>query len=200
MKRASIILRDAAFVLPALLVLHPAPARGQAKSASASASKPSCTGEIPYGVKVVRFPDAEQRKVTISDFSVSTREAAMTYDLAMRVKNGSDTWCVTSLAITYVFGDARGQEWMANEYPAVMAFTTHLPAANDKSGDKNKDGKPKPAEPPHAVGLPPGHEENRIVFDLYFYIQPRPLGLFDGFHLISADVKSCMGYPLTKAP
>ena len=43
-------------------------------------------------------------------------------------------------------------------------------------------------------------EEKRILFDVYFYIQPRPMGLFDGFHLISADIKSCMGYPLTKAP
>ena len=198
-RAAAIAQRDALLALLALL-LCAASAHAQAKPASAA--KPSCTGEIPFGVKVVRLPDAEQKKVTLSDFSVSAREDAMTYDLAMRVKNGSATWCITSLAITYVLGDARGQEWAANEYPAVMAFTTHNPAADDKSNDK-ADDKPKdskPKTPPHGVGMPPGKEEKRIVFDLYNYIQPRPMGLFDGFHLISAEIKSCMGYPLTKAP
>src|SRR5271165_2100502 len=81
----------------------------------AAASKAPCTGEIPFGVKVARLPDAEQKKAALSEFSVSAREDPMTYDLAMRVKNGSATWCVTSLAITYTLGDARGQEWVANE-------------------------------------------------------------------------------------
>jgi len=182
----------------AALLLCGASAHAQAKPAAAS--KAPCTGEIPFGVKVARLPDAEQKKVALSEFSVSAREDPMTYDLAMRVKNGSATWCVTSLAITYTLGDARGQEWVANEYPAVMAFTTHLASADDKAkNDKAKDAKTKPA-PPHAVGMPPGKEEKRIVFDLYNYIQPRPMGLFDGFHLISAEIKSCTGYPLTKAP
>jgi hypothetical protein len=202
MRRVPITLRTLFPALPALLAiaLCGASAHAQAKPAAAGAPKASCTGEIPFGVKVARLPDAEQKKVGISDFSVSAREDAMTYDLAMRVKNGSATWCVTSLAIAYVFGDARGQEWTANEYPAVLQFTTHLPTPDDRpKDDKAKDAKAKPA-PPHAVGMPPGHEEKRILFDVYFYIQPRPMGLFDGFHLISADIKSCMGYPLTKAP
>ena len=185
------------------LLLFAASAHPQAKPPAAA--KP-CTGEIPFGVKVVRLPDAEQKKVTLSDFSVSAREDVMTYDLAMRIKNGSATWCITSLAITYVLGDARGQEWVANEYPAVMQFTTHVASADDKSNEKSSDkadDKPKdakPKTPPHGVGMPPGKEEKRIVFDLYNYIQPRPMGLFDGFHLISAEVKSCIGYPLTKTP
>ncbi len=184
----------------ALLALLLCTASAHAQAKPANAAKPSCAGEIPFGVKVVRLPDSEQKKVSLSDFSVSTRQDAMTYDLAMSVKNGSATWCVTSLAITYSFGDARGQEWVANEYPAVLSFTTHLPAGDDKSKDgKAKDAKAKPA-PPHTVGMPPGHEEKRTMFDVYFYIQPRPMGLFDGFHLISAEIRSCTGYPLTKAP
>jgi len=196
-RRATIVLRRALLALPAL-VLCAASAYAQAKPAGVA--KPSCTGEIPFGVKVARLPDAEQKKVALSEFSISARQDPMTYDLAMRIKNGSAAWCVTSLAITYVLGDARGQEWVANEYPAVMEFTTHLASADDKvKDDKAKDAKAK-AAPPHGVGMPPGKEEKRIVFDLYNYIQPRPMGLFDGFHLISAEIKSCTGYPLTKTP
>jgi hypothetical protein len=197
-RRATVSLRCAAFaLLTAALLLASSSVHAQARPAPAA--KPGCTGEIPFGVKVVRLPDAEQKKVVVSEFSVSPREDAMTYDLAMRVSNGS-AWCLTALAITYVLGDARGQEWVANEYPAVMQFTTRLPTSEDQSADKSGDKpKAKPKAPPHAVGMPPGHEEKRIVFDIYDYIQPRPSGLFDGFHLISAEVKSCMGYPLSKS-
>ena len=194
-----------AATLPLLaLLLCAASANAQAKPATAPAPaatpKGICTGEIPFGVKVVRLPDAEQKKVLISDFSVSPNKDAMTYDLAMRVKNGSTTWCLTSLAITYVLGDARGQEWTANEYPAVMAFTTQAPSTGDKPKPEDKAKSDKAKAVPHPVGMPPGHEEKRTVFDLYNYIQPRPTGFFDGFHLISAEIKSCMGYPLTKSP
>jgi hypothetical protein len=192
--------------LPLLaLLLCATPAHAQAKPPAAPTPAPAakgvCTGDIPFGVKVVRLPDPEQKKVLIADFSISPNKDAVTYDLAMRVKNGSTTWCLTSLAITYVLGDARGQEWTANEYPAVMAFTTHSPSTGDKAKpeDKAKADKAKAAAP-HGVGMPPGQEEKRIMFDLYNYIQPRPTGLFDGFHLISAEIKSCMGYPLTKSP
>jgi hypothetical protein len=193
-----------AATLPLLtLLLCATSAHAQAKPpsvpAQAAAPKGICTGDIPFGVKVVRLPDAEQKKVLISDFSVSPNKDAMTYDLAMRVKNGS-AWCLTSLAITYVLGDARGQEWTANEYPAVMAFTTHAPSADDKAKPEDKAKADKAKAVPHAVGMPPGHEEKRTLFDLYNYIQPRPTGFFDGFHLISAEIKSCMGYLLTKAP
>jgi len=198
-RRAVTIAHRRAILALLALLLCAASAHAQAKPAAAP--KP-CTGEIPFGVKVVRLPDAEQKKVTISDFSVSAEKDAMTYDLAMRIKNGSATWCLTSLTIAYVLGDARGQEWAATEYPAVMQFTTQNPAADNKAGDDKSndkaDDKPKPKTPPHGVGMPPGKEEKRIVFDLYNYIQPRPVGLFDGFHLISAEIKSCMGYPLTK--
>jgi hypothetical protein len=192
-RAAAITLRNAILFVLSLL-LGVASAHAQAKPAKAAPA--SCAGEIPFGVKVVRLPDVEQKKVTISDFTVSANNDAVTYDLAMHIKNGSTSWCLTSLAITYVLGDARGQEWIASEYPAVMEFKTHLPVPDDKS----KDGKSKPVQAPHGVGMPPGHEEKRIVFDLYNYIQPRPMGLFDGFHLVSAEIKSCMGYPLTKAP
>jgi hypothetical protein len=195
-RAATITLRRTTLALA--LLLCAASAHAQAKSAAPA----SCTGEIPFGVKVARLPDAEQKKVTLSEFSVSVSAGKNpeTYDLAMRVKNGSETWCVTSLALTYVLGDARGQEWVANEYPAVMEFTTHLASADDKAkDDKTKDAKAKPPIP-HGVGMAPGKDEKRVVFDLYNYIQPRPTGLFDGFHLVSADVKYCMGYPLTKAP
>ena len=188
-------------LLALLLCAAPTPTNAQAKppAPSAAASKGVCTGEIPFGVKVVRLPDAEQKKVLISDFSVSPNKDTMTYDLSMRVKNGS-AWCLTSLAITYVLGDARGQEWTANEYPAVMAFTTQAPSTGDKAKPEDKAKSDKVKAVPHPVGMPPGREEKRTVFDLYNYIQPRPTGLFDGFHLISAEIKSCMGYPLTKAP
>jgi hypothetical protein len=192
-----------AATLPLLtLLLCATPAHAQAKppAAPTATAKGICTGDIPFGVKVVRLPDAEQKKVLISDFSVSPNKDAMTYDLAMRVKNGSATWCLTSLAITYVLGDARGQEWTANEYPAVMAFTTQAPSAGDKPKPEDKAKADKAKAVPHAVGMPPGHEEKRTLFDLYNYIQPRPTGFFDGFHLISAEIKSCMGYLLTKAP
>jgi hypothetical protein len=202
-QKAAIVRRHAPLALLAFLLCANS-AHAQAKPPSAAAPTPTaakgvCIGDIPFGVKVVRLPDAEQKKVLISDFSVSPNKDAMTYDLAMRVKNGS-AWCLTSLAITYVLGDARGQEWTANEYPAVMAFTTQAPSAGDKPKPEDKAKADKAKAVPHAVGMPPGHEEKRTLFDLYNYIQPRPTGFFDGFHLISAEIKSCMGYLLTKAP
>jgi hypothetical protein len=45
----------------------------------------------------------------------------------------------------------------------------------------------------HSVGMAPGKDEKRVVFDLYNYIQPRPTGFFDGFHLISAEIKYSIG-------
>ena len=65
-------------------------------------------------------PEAAQ--ATISDFSVSANKDPHTYDLSMQIKNGTTAWCITSMAFTYVFGDARGQEWTANEYPSVVNF------------------------------------------------------------------------------
>jgi hypothetical protein len=135
-RAAAITLRNAILFVLSLL-LGVASAHAQAKPAKAAPA--SCAGEIPFGVKVVRLPDVEQKKVTISDFTVSANNDAVTYDLAMHIKNGSTSWCLTSLAITYVLGDARGQEWIASEYPAVMEFKTHLPVPDDKS----KDGKSK---------------------------------------------------------
>jgi hypothetical protein len=157
----------------------------------------SCRNEIPVGVKIIRLPEAEQRKVTISDFSVSASTEAATYDLAMRIKNGTDNWCITSLALTYLLGDARGQEWHANEYPTVMEFKAPPDSAASLKGRKST---PVVKSVPHSVGLIPGQDEKRVVSDLYNYIQLRPGGYFDGFHLISAEMKYCMGYILSKAP
>jgi hypothetical protein len=184
---ATINPRKRVFLLLALLLCT---AFGRAQEKKPSAAPASCTKEIPVGVKVVRLPDAEQHKVTLSDFSISASKDPATYDLSMRIKNGT-SWCVTSFALTYFLGDARGQEWVANEYPTVVEFKT-------KADAPVKEGKAAP--PPHSVGMLPGHEETRVVFDLYNYIQPRPVGYFDGFHLISAEVKNCMGYMITKAP
>jgi hypothetical protein len=190
-RTATLALRHMLLALLALL-LCAVSAHAQAKPAAAA--KPNCAGEIPFGVKVVRLPDAEQKKVTLSAFSISPSKdpppARETYDLSMRVKNGSANWCITSFSFTYQLGDARGQEWTAYEYPAVVAFkTTNAPLA---AGHK--------PPPPHAVGMAPGKEETRVVFDLYNYIEPRPTAFFDGFHLISADINYCLGYPLTKSP
>jgi hypothetical protein len=184
------IIPQKTLLLLSLLLLPTLSARAQGKKPKAPAV---CTGEIPVGVKVVRLPEAEQRKVTLSAFNVSPAKDSETYDLAMRIKNGT-AWCLTSLALTYELGDARGQQWVANEYPAVMEFKTHA--------DPPKTNKTAPANPSgvHSVGMPPGQEETRILFDLYNYIQPRPAGFFDGFHLISAEVKYCMGYLLSKSP
>jgi hypothetical protein len=157
----------------------------------------TCGKEIPTGVRIVRIPDADQRKLTISDFNISTHHDASTYDLTMQVKNGTDNWCVTSLALTYLFGDARGQEWTANEYPTVLQFksgsdSTPRPASARKSASS--------ADPiPHNVGIVPGGNETRTVFNVYNYIESHPSGLFDGFHLITAEIKYTMGYSLTKA-
>ena len=187
---AAINLRGKLLLLSVLLLC--------AVSAHAQGKKPnpgqtSCANEIPVGVKVIRLPDAEQHKVTVSDFSIMPGKGAATYDLAMRIKNGT-SWCVTSLALTYSLGDARGQEWVANEYPAVVEFKTQpdTPAKDGKSA-------PPGGAPSHSVGMTPGKEEKRVVFDLYDYIQPRPTGYFDGSHLISAEMKYCMGYIITKA-
>lgn len=177
-------------LLPAILLCALA-SYGQGKDAASG----GCVSEIPVGVKVIKLPDAEQHRVTISEFSMSTNKDAATYDLSMRVKNGTDTWCITSLGLTYLLGDARGQEWLANEYPAVLEFRTQpaLPPGHAK-------GKAVlVSSTPHSVSLAPGGDEKRVVFDLYDYIQPRPSGFFDGFHLISAEIKYCMGYALTKS-
>ena len=121
----------------------------------------------------------------------SAAKDPQTYDLSMQIKNGTDNWCITSMSVTYVFGDARGQEWTANEYPAVMQFK-----AGSKSAQPAKAGKPG-AEPVPDVGMPPGKDQRRTLSDVYNYIQPRPTGYFDGFHLISAEIKYCMGYSMT---
>jgi len=188
--RSKNTLRITLVLLPALL-LCAAPGRAQNNDPSGA----SCASEIPVGVKVVRLPEAEQHKVTVSEFSLSANKDAATYDLSMRIKNGTDSWCITSLALTYLLGDARGQEWLANEYPAVMEFRTQLPPLLVKGG-KTASGV---NSAPHSVGLAPGTDEKRVVFDLYDYIQTRPTGYFDGFHLISAEIKYCMGYMLTKS-
>ena len=188
--RSKHTLRITLVLLPALL-LCAAPGRAQNNDPSGA----SCASEIPVGVKVVRLPEAEQHKVTVSEFSLSANKDAATYDLSMRIKNGTDSWCITSLALTYLLGDARGQEWLANEYPAVMEFRTQPPPLLVKGG-KTASGV---NSAPHSVGLAPGRDEKRVVFDLYDYIQTRPTGYFDGFHLISAEIKYCMGYMLTKS-
>src|SRR5208282_4622329 len=121
--RARIILGNTLALLPALLLCT---VSSHAQGKDANARPASCASEIPVGVKVIRLPEAEQHKVTISDFSVLASKDAATYDLAMRIKNGTDNWCITSFAFTYLLGDARGQEWLANEYPAVMEFRTQL--------------------------------------------------------------------------
>ena len=177
------ILSALAFVLCAVC------ARAQANDPS----KIACPSEIPVDVKVVKLPEAEAHKVAVSDFALTRKDGA-TYNLAMRIKNGTADWCITSLTFVYSFEDARGQEWTAHEYPAVQRFTTK-PAPDPAA-------KPKKAAsegPKHSVGLSPGQDENRVVFDVYDYIQPRPLEIFDGFHLTSGEIKSCLGYMLTKS-
>ena len=166
-----------------------------AQSIVAKSAPPACGTEIPTGVRVVKVPDADLHNVTLSDFSVSPSKNTQTYDLSMQVKNGTDKWCITSLAVTYVFGDARGQEWTANEYPAVMNFKTQSDAPAPAKAAKPVSLK-LPAAP--AVGMPPGQDRRRIVFDVYYYIQPRPSGFFDGFHLISAQIGYCMGYAVSE--
>ena len=166
-----------------------------AQGREATPSPTNCSSEIPVGVKVIKLPKAEQDKVAISEFSVSPRADAATYDLTMRIKNGTDNWCITSFGFAYVLGDARGQQWVANEYPAVVQFRTQPDStATAKAGKTSSAAKAGP----HPIGIPPGQEEKRTVFDLYNYIQPRPPSAFDGFHLIAADLKYCLGYALTK--
>ena len=171
-------------------------ASSHAQKNDANAVPISCANEIPVGVKVIRVPEADQHKVVISDFGVSASKDAPTYDLAMRIRNGTDTWCITSFALTYLFGDARGQEWVANEYPAAMEFRAQFDTPAPGKGHKPS---PSASSAARGVGLAPGKDQKRVVFDLYNYIQPRPTGNFDGFHLISAKIKYCMGYTLTKA-
>ena len=180
-------------LLSALLVCT---VSGYAQGRAANGAPASCTNEIPVGVKVIRVPDAEQHKVTISDFSLTASKDAPTYDLSMRIKNSTDNWCITSFALTYALGDARGQEWVANEYPTVMEFKIRPDSPVPVTGSKVA---PAVDSPPHSVGMAPGQDEKRVVFDLYNYIQQRPTGYFDGFHLISAEMKYCMGYIITKA-
>ena len=121
-RRTAITLGKALFVLGAFLLCT---ISEHAQGGKPNAGPTACTDEIPVGVRVIRLPDAEQHKVTISDFSVSASKDAPTYNLAMRIKNGS-SWCITSFALTYFLGDARGQQWVANEYPATMEFETQL--------------------------------------------------------------------------
>lgn len=169
----------------------------------AFAQQPNATGsatcgkEIPTGVKVVKIPEADQHKLTISDFSMSTNHDAATYNLTMQVKNGTDNWCVTSFGLTYLFGDARGQEWTANEYPTVLQFKSE-PDSPPRPVKARKPA-PSPDPIPHDVGIVPGGNEKRTVFNVYNYIESHPRGLFDGFHLITAEIKYSMGYSLTKA-
>ena len=166
---------------------------GSAKAQGTAAGKLACPNEIPTGVKIVRLPAAEQSKVTISDFNLLTTKDSASYDLSMRIKNGTDNWCLTSFAFAFSFGDARGQGWVANEYPAVQRFTTKpdspLPAKGQKSA---------PVSAPHSAVLNPGQDETRVLFDVYDYIHPRPSGPFDGFHIISGEIRSCLGYVLDK--
>ncbi len=168
-----------------------------AVSATAQANDPSklaCPNEIPVGVKVVKLPQGDVHKVTVSDFALFASKDGATYNLAMRIKNGTADWCITSFTFAYSFEDARGQEWVAYEYPAVKRFTTKPqpdPAAKPKKGAAEG--------PKHSVGLSPGQDESRVVFDVYDYIQPRPLEIFDGFHLTSGEIKSCLGYALSKS-
>jgi hypothetical protein len=162
-----------------------------------AAGSAACGKEIPTGVKVVRIPDADQRKLTISDFGISTDHDAATYDLSMQVKNGSDNWCVTSFAITYLFGDARGQEWTANEYPTVLQFKSQLGAEPRAAKARKPASSTNPIS--HDMGMAPGGNEKRTVFNVYNYIESHPSGLFDGFHLITAEIKYSMGYSLAKA-
>jgi hypothetical protein len=168
----------------------------QAQAIDAKIGSGSCASPIPTGVKVVKVPDEDQHKVTLSGFSVSTNKDAGSYDLQMQIKNGTDKWCITSFGLTYVLGDARGQEWTASEYPAVMTFKVPSIPARPVSGRK-----PLPTiDPsPHNLGMAPGEDATRIVVDIYNYIQPHPSGYFDGFHLISAEMKYCMGYILNEA-
>ena len=163
-----------------------------AKAQETAPGKLACPNEIPAGVKIVRLPVADQSKLTISDFALSTAKDDASYDLAMRIKNGTDNWCITSFAFVFSFGDARGQEWVANEYPAVKRFTTKPQSLVPPKGQKSP-----PSPPIHSVGLNPGQDETRVLFDVYDYIQPRPTGTFDGFHVISGQIKSSMGYILT---
>ena len=180
--------RKPVFLLAGLLFLA---ASLSAQSDGAKAAPPTCGTEIPTGVRVIRMPEADQRSVTASDFGVSASTTAETYDLSMQIKNGTGKWCITSMALTYVFGDARGQEWTANEYPAVMNFKTKAELAPSvKTVKAAVSSKPPAAN----VGMAPGKDQRRVVFDVYNYIQPRPAGYFDGFHLISAQINYCMGY------
>jgi hypothetical protein len=185
-----ITLQKTILLLSALLF---SAARGHAQGREPNAEPISCTNEITVGVRVIRLPEAEQHKVTISEFSITASKNTATYDLAMHIKNGTDNWCITSFSFSYFLGDARGQEWVANEYPAVVEFKTRLdPPAPVKVR------KSTPVVSPHSIGLGPGQDEKRVVFDIYNYILTHPNGYFDGFHLISAEIKYCMGYVVAK--
>jgi hypothetical protein len=176
--------------LLALTLLFCASAAGAQGTATGNLT---CPNEIPTGVKIVRLPATDQAKITVSDFSLATTKDDAGYDLTMRIKNNTENWCVTSLALAYSFGDARGQEWVANEYPAVKRFTTKPHSPLPVKGEKFVS-----SSSPHSVGLNPRQDETRVLFDIYDYIQPRPTGTFDGFHVISGEIKFCMGYLLDK--
>ena len=82
---------------------------------------------------------------------------------------------------------------------AVHHASAH--AADDKpKDDKAKDAKEPSRRPRTPSACRRARRKSASSSTSTIYIQPRPMGLFDGFHLISADIKSCMGYPLTKAP
>ncbi len=164
-----------------------------AASGSAQGTKPVCPSEIPAGTKIVRLPVSEQPKITVSDFNLSLTKDGASYDLTMRIKNGTDNWCLTSFAPPHSFGDARGQEWIANEYPVAKRFTTK-PDPPSSPGQKSALRSSN-----HSVGLNPSQDEIRTLFDVYDYIQPRPLATFDGFHIISGEVRLSFGYTLDKS-
>jgi hypothetical protein len=172
-------------VVAFLLCATSAQAQGAAKS------KLACPSEIPAGVKIIRLPATDHSKVTVSDFKLAMTKDSAGYDLTMRIKNGTDNWCITSFGFTFSLGDARGQEWVANEYPAVKRFTMKLDLPEPVNGQKSA-----PSSATHGVGLNPGQDETRVLFNIYDYIQPRPSGTFDGFHIISGEVKFCLGYIL----
>ena len=84
----------------------------------------------------------------------------------------------------------------ANEYPAVMNFKTKAELAPSiKTVKASVSSKAAAAN----VGMAPGKDQRRVVLDVYNYIQPRPTGYFDGFHLISAQINYCMGYLVTES-
>ena len=118
-------------------------------------------------------------------------EGGAHYNLSMRIKNGTENWCVTALSLTFRFGDARGQEWLGSENPAVERFTLKRGASPPAKGQKFD-----PNSATHSVGLSPGQNETHLLYDVYAHIQTPPTEYYNGFHIISGAVKSCTGYRL----